>query len=795
MIASQKSMVRPLGPQLARLSFVALVASLALTQSCSCEQTCVASSECSEGACVEGVCDPAVEACSLCGDNQACSAEGDCEASCTGGFVWDGSACALPEGCADCETQNRSCNAADETCGGCATGYQEWQGNCVPTMTCDPAPAEDSLLAACEDLGRECQVTADGAICGECLADYTETGESCEEQRSCTDATLSAECATANRSCVEEPNGHCDVCLPGFIEEDQGGVLVCRAVITCAEITCDTACTDATETTDAFCAESCTGPNGQDGVTNAAGNCVECGACDAASQDGPYLVSLYAGTTCVCKSAPGYYYDPALSETTPCDVDNDGWTRSSAQLAYDSPNQVLQATFQCDVREVSSIELRSHDGLTKTIALDEPAPLFEEVRIDSQTGLDLVEGLAPYGGRELKAEELNSLTKACVSSGSDYNLNGIEDVDEAQGMNPANSIHVPFIPFTYFIELYRGYYENGRYIIEEKSRAIDAVDGKALPLTTPDGEGSFWRGCSVFEDPGYESDVNDLGKTATTYDFAQYADDTFLLGHHSQFKCLRVVADSVPVADRQPHQVVLADLEGVGPGAEWYVNDCAAQGTDDAPISDPPLGDPRNPKDPVIGCTARPSDTQDSGLGSNDVFWAVRRYLDYNKNGDADMYAGGCVNECAEFKDRCPGYDPAVPTKTKCDGTIGDFGKLVCGCDYNYGGPSCDFGCPDTNLLYQADIDGVQEPYTLAPRAGYWMCGGITASSNAELVEPIDAGPGPDGGEAPAVGYRLRGAVPATVTPTTRLCQADVDAGPGGEPCSVGWSIGPSVLP
>ena len=106
---------------------------------------------------------------------------------------------------------------------------------------------------------------------------------------------------------------------------------------------------------------------------------------------------------------------------------------------------------------------------------------------------------------------LPALSSACVGSGAsaDYNANGIEDVDEAQGMDlgPNASIHVPFIPFTYFVELYRGYYENGVYVIEEKSRALDAdvpskpfggdeefnfsPDGKLLAYVSRNGAGRF----------------------------------------------------------------------------------------------------------------------------------------------------------------------------------------------------------------------------------------------------------------------------------------------------------------
>lgn len=769
------------------LAAVALFAVAGL-DGCSCGPTpCVNDGDCGDGqGCLSEECVPEGPAlCARCADGQACDdTSGECLGSCLDGYVWDGDTCQELTGCNICVNENRACDDEEgPVCGVCVDGFfEDSAGNCLPELNCDPAPAAGSIVQACADEGRECEDAAGaGADCGACLTDYILVDGVCEEERTC-DAALVQECADQNQECVETPNGRCGDCLPGFINDAAGdaGPASCRETVQCADLSCPGLCNEATDTTDAFCTEVCTGPNNRQGVEDATGFCVECGTCDGTGEDGPFLQALFAGTTCVCKSDPGFYYDPGLGQTVQCDVDGDGWVRKSAQLASESSDTVLQNTSNCVVREITAMELRSESGASKTIALSDPVPLYEENRLDSQGELDNA-NLQAYGSRSLRAEELNSLTKACVGGGpnADYNANGIEDVDEFQGMTlgGADSIHTPFIDFTYFIELARGWYDDGTYVIAEKSRDLTEPVETRVPFVLPsdddaDDTNDYWRQCVTWKDPGYEAALG-TGVDTTTHDFADLTEGnvggvtSFVMGHHSQFKCMRVV--TATTATSPPHHITLSDLGN----SDLALNDCGALGTDQSPQTSGPIGGATNPSDAVVECQVRASE---NGLTNDDAIWGVVTYRDYD---NPDPYLGGCVNECAEFKDTCPGYNPDNPDVTKCEGILGNYGQLTCGCDFNYGGPDCSFGCPGDMVLYEA-------AYSLAPRAGYWMCGGVTASDEPELYEnaPVaDAGPS---------GYTLFGGVPAKAGPTEVLCETDGDAGPAG--CGAGYSLHPMVL-
>src|SRR5690606_31700976 len=88
-------------------------------------------------------------------------------------------------------------------------------------------------------------------------------------------------------------------------------------------------------------------------------------------------------------------------------------------------------------------------------------------------------GLPTWGSdRPITARELNRMTKVCHDLRTDYNDNGIADVQEWSGhtlgptMRPEQR---PFNEFSYFVELYRGYYREGTgdfgmWVVEEKSR-------------------------------------------------------------------------------------------------------------------------------------------------------------------------------------------------------------------------------------------------------------------------------------------------------------------------------------
>jgi hypothetical protein len=125
--------------------------------------------------------------------------------------------------------------------------------------------------------------------------------------------------------------------------------------------------------------------------------------------------------------------------------------------------------------------------------------------------------------------------------------------------------------------------------------------------------------------------------------------------------------------------------------------------------------DPSNPQFPTLTCSVN--------LGSameGSVRWASVRY-------DAGLYERGCVNECSDPDmggvTQCPTYQMDANDGFDCDENASEnFGEIRCGCLENYGGESCQLGCPDTMVSIQA------ASFNVFTRAGYWMCGGLAAS-------------------------------------------------------------------
>jgi hypothetical protein len=212
------------------------------------------------------------------------------------------------------------------------------------------------------------------------------------------------------------------------------------------------------------------------------------------------------------------------------------------------------------------------------------------------------------------------------------------------------------------------------------------------------------------------------------------------------------------------------------PAAAGYpntFNSCAISGS---PVNPSPLT--VNPSDAPITCVA------DTTLTTGKVGFLVVGFkaLDRDADGVADPYnfaadyVRGCVDECketmsscpaclaAQTMEFCPGYVPNLggtgpdPTlnRSNCgedNGGMG-YGKLVCGCGGNLGGPNCDVGCPDSQLhsnrVLSANLDSPDGGAGAGTgRTGYWMCGEFTGSSYAPGETSVAGG-----------GYSLRGKVP-----------------------------------
>lgn len=792
-----------------RLFGFALLAVLAVAQACSCG---------AQPVCGGSKCDTAAPCAQLgCVEHQLCEDTdqgGVCIESCESGYAWGGSACvAMPTGCDACAAENRVCDETSGTpvCADCLPGnFVDGSGSCVPGATCDPAPATHSILDQCNAENRVCvEATPDAAECGACLAGFIQNDEgACEAIQTCQD--IATQCAAENRDCVEQPNGHCGECLAGFVEDQATGD--CRLPLGCLQVspTCvgGEVCVESAGGQDAYCsadgcpASSLQGPDG---------NCYGCPSCSNAAngEDGAYD-ELTAENKCICRTLPGYYWEEGtFPRVQKCDADGDGWVRLSAKNAMDrkqtAPTSAVAVNARCDLRTVDRFVLVSAERLVPATAgaeidfvagggdafentLGAPVALYESDRNDDvakiQTALDENDTriAALSAGRAPKPEELNSLTKACVTSRADFNDNGFADVNEFHGNGAPTSAAAlePFVDFAYFVELHDSWFEPpaggtgpGAYYIREKSRS-ETAPGLGVPVhpmpreqMVDDGNGGtttlsfeYWQSCPVFRDPAFDAALSaQPPEDPVGLDFAWVSEtNTPELGmnHHSQFRCLVLDQEATGAfpANRKTRTELVDEA--------WTPNTCVAE----AGSAQPSGVDATNPQAPVFTCT--PDANLVNSLPDGSVFWAAAEFRDYDGAGN---YRGGCVNSCAHFKEQCPGFDAANPNNTQCDGMAADFGKLFCGCGENYAGEGCEIGCPDSDLF-------LEPGYLTAPRTGYWLCGRPTASVASELSDATS-------------GYTIRGAIPARVTPTAPLCQdannceCPADAGP----CDIGFVI------
>lgn len=673
-----------------------------------------------------------------CAPSQRCElpageAPGRCLPECEGGLLWDGAACVAGE-----------------------------------LATCAPLPAPGSIQARCEMEHRRCEEPFAGlARCEGCVDGYVEVDGVCEARRTCSELR----CSLENRSCAPTPNARCTGCLLGFTLEGE----TCRPVKTCAETQCmpGSTCVESPEA-DAFCrVGDCVA--GEAPKATGSG-CVRC-ILDCAGRPGG-TGRIYEGLatladTCICETTPGWFWDEGASgggDIRPCDEDEDGWVRVTARSALErTEDRAIAANARCELHRVDRFELRNDSGESKEVILPQPVGLYEPERLDDPELLAdaLAQGVLPaYPGRTLRAEELNTLTKACVwkatpEEKADFNQNGIEDVDEAH-LDPALDAPTdplsPLYDFTYFIELQRGWYEParsaegwGRYVIAERSRQSQATGpaGRLALAPAPEDGGDYWRVCERQVDTGFVP-----GRPG--FDFASYADASWGgSGHHSQFRCLRVVASP----SGRPNEVTRDEAR-----VAWTMNRCELAG------SSPPVSTSgeRNPSDPVVSCALSPvPDPRTSTTAP--VFFGVSKYLAYDDEFSTygrPAYVRGCVNTCAEHPYRCPGYDPRPYfNAAQCVGRTADFGALECACGKAFAGAACNLACAGD--LEVPDNEGVGHLFTgdlsLAPRAGVWLCG-QPAASVAELSGPVSGSTST---------WALRGEVPApSVTPidSTPLC-------------------------
>ncbi|MCA9512359.1 MAG: hypothetical protein KC560_16740, partial [Myxococcales bacterium] len=693
-------------------------------------------------------------------------------------------------------------------CGGCAEGFADEGGVCVPFVpaTCE-ADAPGSILAACQAQQRACVAGDVEAACGECLQGFA----SRDGAQVCEPAVLCAAlgCGDLGRVCEGEPFAACGACEPGAVEENPGapgGRCVRR--LACEDIACleGQFCIEGDVNTDAVCSDRpC--PEGQalraQGVGGVCVDCaIQCGETGETGETYPY--TRQDSDECICETRTGFYADVAGAvRALPCDEDGDGWVRLSARSALESEDPTIQANARCPLREIDRFELRNQHGQTREILSCveglqpaeagpcqqlSPVGLYESVRNDSPIELaranvaDVPPVVSAGGaGRALRAEELNSLVRYCVSANADYNDNLTSDLNEHHGQQPAAELDAalaPFVAMSYFGELATGAWQApaegqpfGRYVIAERSRC-----GDEFALGYAPGEGENWRGCTLNRDAAFDAGLSQVG-----FDFARFGCDAATgtcplappvtsprpapgviqphglcevalppadgiwrgMNLHSQFKCVAVVApEALPQDRRDAPQLVTVDelYDGQVARRKLQLNRCAvACPAGDAgcaldcegercATSSREGGVLANPAEPVLTCT--PSTGADAPLAVGDVGFAAVRY----DNVDG-AYRRGCINEWdpsavpaegTAWRALCPGYD-AAPDRVVGQANTGNFGTIMCGCGLSYGGAGCRLGCPEA----LADLDG---DGSLESDVGGLHYGGPAANQGADCA-------------------------------------------------------------
>lgn len=830
---------------------------------------------------VAGVCRaPGCEVLDCGAQNRACQAGEALCGACLAGFMdVDGACVAEPEGCVvlNCGAQNRRCvNGPEPVCGACLVGFVEEAGACVvlPVANCD-AGARGSILADCQAERRVCVADGNGARCAGCQDGLAESpAGDCVDPVTCDDL----DCGARGRTCAGAPFAACGGCIAGTRPADPDDpASACVPPLTCADIACEDG---------EFCLE---GNGGQDAACSPApcddgeafrldrNLCVACGLlCGEEGETGRVAPFTQAfSDDCVCETESGYYADVAGAiRALPCDADHDGWVRLSARASIESADETIRDNARCQLRQITSVALQNEVGQRYVLRSCEagfvtpnappcgavPIGLYESVRNDDAVELARDRDVPAYTaggvGRTLRPEELNSLTKACVSARGDHNHNGLADVAEYQDVDPPADLDPalrPFLSLSYFIELHRGFYEApangglfGTYVIAERSRCADT-----FPLTYGADEGAWWQSCMRNRDAGFDDDPSVFNPVG--YDFAQYACDAASgtcptpppvtgvgpvdevtphdlctvpapqdgvwrgMSHHSQFRCVIVTneADLAQPRSLAPQEITASAIyNGVQGTRSWQFNacgvacpandpSCAADcGADGCAVSSDTPGGLINPASPVLTCAPTLQSENDAAFPAGAVGFVAARYVDAE-----GVYVRGCINEWAPgsaegpWKNMCPGYTEN-PDGVVGDANSGNFGRLLCGCGFAYGGAECDLGCPslgidsDGDHVLDTDVGGlhyggdVESPLCDAGycpndpesedggRRGFWMCGAfsVTSQHGTDDLDPH---------ALVGDGFRLRGGVMPNGF-TGRSCEQD--------DCSAGWQVRPANL-
>ena len=533
---------------------------------CGTGDTCNTGLTCASGTCVTDTCMPGANGCPCRGSAPQCDGTDYCDSmtvcqACSNDII----GCPCVSGVC---VGNTTCDSTTQRCRAPVTCAQLRQMNmCLPNQECVEMNGMD---ATCTPATCVAGFKWTGTACVMCVS------TNCANEPTCAagvDGGLAQTCAAQNRICdANNGNAQCGACVAGFTDNGAG---MCIRVPTCGTMTCPlTQYCDVSSGTPRCEPLPC--PSGQ-ARPQTSNTCTPCSrSCTGPGVSGRIWPFRALDGSCVCETVEGYYFGTGSNaDPTACDADGDGWVREEA-LAVRSDTLALLPNSRCTIKTIDrvrlvdeynvAIEVRSCDvGLLKVSAAfadgglvngslfggvgqlpngnlvpladggspcPNPVPL-ELVETQYNDIGRLMNAQAPaYGARRLLPEELNSLTKACVSTAADFNDNTIDDIREVQ-TNPrtanvtANRSRLE--QFSYFMELYTSYVEGNALVIKERSRCDGTfpfeysgaganqwvTDGDAGAGATP-----YWRTCSRGRDATYNQTQANPG-----YDFAQYSCD------------------------------------------------------------------------------------------------------------------------------------------------------------------------------------------------------------------------------------------------------------------------------
>ncbi len=681
---------------------------------------------------------------------------------------------------ATCRAQNRECGlvGGTTTCTSCVGGYVEdpASGACVERRTC----AE----LACAAQNRDC-VEGPPAQCTTCSCGFVDDGAGgCRARRTCAESA----CAPT-QSCRDDGCGDamCDgpICTPTQTWDMYSA--------SCVE--CPVSCTDGTPS------EGETGNVAPGTVFVGAG---VPGVCICETQPG-YFYSREAGSgTFPCDAdGDGWVRQTARSSIESTDAVLRAQARctvhrvSSVNLEGDAPERRTHSE-TLPTPLVLYESLRNDDPAQLDLAPATEVPSYGTRRLRARELNSMTKacvGPAADHNHNFVADVAEYAGIAFPTGG------GVSEVPTA-----LRSSYEQYTRFSYFVELHEGafvpddptaygsrpatgpHYVDGVYRIAERPRALAASLG-GVPVNygraASDPSVNHYRECRRHRDADYGT----VTTMATGFDLAAHvADGEAVMTHHSQYRCLQVVDDTTWSAADLSRNRHLARLRDLQLPSQYAVNLCSVTG-------EPVPGDgPLNPDSPLLVCSV--SDTLPP-LSINQVVWGAVEYVhgvtpragetllpSISCTSSADCFDGmtcvagtcqgrseitcdpmrscpsglrcvegycrasgyvrGCVDECTEHgllppAEQCSGIGtPGVA----CEADRANFGQVQCGCGRNYGGASCEVGCPTPELM-------LDPSYAISPRSGYWMCGHFAASDGRVLSNGT---------------YTLRGEVPLTAT-------------------------------